>query len=95
MNTSVVHCKRDIYDVYIGHGSIWGNPFKIGQDGTRNEIIIRYEEYIRGTPRLLKRLAELQGRILGCWCAPKACHGDVLIKLLEERSKSTEKDGAV
>ncbi len=80
----VVHCKRDKYDVYIGRPSKWGNPFAIGKDGTREEVIRKYEVWIRGQPKLLSDLHELAGKILGCWCVPNACHGDVLIKLVEE-----------
>jgi hypothetical protein len=80
----VVHCKRDKHDIYIGRGSKWGNPFKIGKDGTREEVIDKYREYILNKPELLAALPELKGKVLGCWCAPKACHGDVLIELIKE-----------
>lgn len=81
----VVHCKKDSYDVYIGRGSLWGNPFKIGKDGTRQEVIDKFEDYLRNNIELLHRLPELTNKVLGCWCAPKACHGDVYIKLLKEK----------
>ena len=77
----VVHCKKDKYDVYIGRPSKWGNPFEIGVHGTREEVIKMYEEYIMNKPELLMSLNELKGKTLGCWCSPKACHGDVLINL--------------
>lgn len=80
----VVHCKKEPYDVYIGRGSKWGNPFSIGKDGTREEVIEKYRQYIMGSPQLLKDLYELKGKILGCWCKPLACHGDVLLDLVEE-----------
>lgn len=83
MATRVVHCKQSHYEVYIGRGSVWGNPFIIGQDGTREEVVERYEEYILGQPKLLGRLRELKGRVLGCWCAPLPCHGDVLARLAD------------
>ena len=72
------------YDVYIGRGSKWGNPFKIGEDGDREEVIKKYEEYIRNKPELLQNLQELRNKRLGCFCAPRACHGDILVKLVEE-----------
>lgn len=60
----------------------WSNPFKLGRDGDRDQIMARYEnEYLPGRPDLLARLDELRGRVLGCWCAPDACHGDVLARL--------------
>lgn len=76
--------------VYIGRGSKWGNPFRIGWDGTREEVIARYAEWIKTKPDLLTALPELRGRDLACYCAPKACHGDVLLQLvadLESRTK--------
>lgn len=83
-NTTVVHCKQGKFDIYIGRGSRWGNPFKIGKDGTREEVIKKYRDWISKQPGLLSSLGELRGKVLGCWCKPKACHGDVLIELLEE-----------
>ena len=84
VTTRVVHCKREPYDVYIGRPGKWGNPFTIGPDGTREEVIIKYEAYIRSKPELLAALPELKDKVLGCWCAPKACHGDVLMRLVSE-----------
>lgn len=77
----VVHCKREKYDVYIGRPSKWGNPFVVGRDGTREQVIEKYRKYIMGNPSLLDSLWELEGKTLGCWCAPLACHGDVLAAL--------------
>jgi hypothetical protein len=74
--------KGEGYDVYIGRPSKWGNPFLIGQDGTREEVIKKYRRYILSRPDLLRQLKELKGKKLGCWCKPKACHGDVLVELL-------------
>jgi hypothetical protein len=79
----VVHCKKAHYDIYIGRPSKWGNPFEIGVDGDRWDVIKKYEEWIKQQPELMSALPELKGKILGCWCAPKACHGDVLEKLLK------------
>jgi hypothetical protein len=84
----VVHCKKAPFDVYIGRPGIWGNPWVIGQHGTREEVIARYEGYIRARPDLLARLPELRGKVLGCWCGPnQPCHGDVLLRLLAEQEK--------
>jgi len=80
----VVHCKRARYDVYIGRPGKWGNPFQIGRDGTRAQVIARYERWLSERPELLAALPELAGKTLGCWCAPKACHGDVLARLAAE-----------
>jgi hypothetical protein len=70
--------KGEPFDVYIGRPSKWGNPFVIGRDGTREEVIQKFEEYLDGSPELLADLHELKGKTLGCFCSPKACHGDVL-----------------
>ena len=82
--TIVVNKYKSSYTVYIGRGSKWGNPFVIGKDGTREEVIEKYEKYLRNNSDLIGSLPELSGEILGCFCKPKACHGDVLIKLLGE-----------
>jgi len=80
---SVVHCKRARYDVYIGRPSKWGNPFKIGPDGTRAEVISKYRAWVESELDLLAALPELHGKVLGCWCKPAACHGDVLAELCQ------------
>jgi len=77
----VVHCKRAPYDVYIGRPSKWGNPFVVGKDGTRKEVIIKYLKWLKNQPELIAALPELKGKVLGCWCAPKECHGDMLARL--------------
>jgi hypothetical protein len=68
---------------YPKQDSIWANPFKIGRDGTREEILQKYRQYIQSNPLLLALLPELQGKILGCWCKPAACHGDILMELVD------------
>lgn len=87
MTTKVVHCKKEPYDVYIGRPSRWGNPFEIGKDGTREEVINKYrtwlmDEYYKGHIQHTE-LSALYGKKLGCWCSPKACHGDVLVEAAE------------
>jgi hypothetical protein len=78
----VVHCKHEPFDVYIGRPSKWGNPFKVGAGGfTRDAASRMYEDYVTGRPELMAALPELRGKVLGCYCAPKPCHGDVLVRL--------------
>lgn len=67
--------------IYIGRGSPGGNPFRIGADGDRPAVIAKYEAWLRDQPNLLKRLDDLRGRSLVCFCAPKPCHGDLLLRL--------------
>ncbi len=81
----VVHCKKDVYDVYIGRPSKWGNPFVIGKDGTRQEVIKKYKNWLVKQPVLMDSLVELRGKRLGCWCSLFACHGDVLVKLVNKK----------
>lgn len=79
---------KEPYDIYIGRGSIWGNPFS-HMSGTkakylvssREEAVSRYEEWIMNQPNLLNRIHELEGKTLCCFCKPKSCHGDILAKL--------------
>ena len=81
--TTVVNIHQT-YDVYIGRPSKWGNPFRIGPDGSRDEVIQKYRDWIGKQPELLKSLPELEGKKLGCFCKPLACHGDVLARLVEQ-----------
>lgn len=67
--------------------SIWANPFKEGRDGTLDEILEKYEIYIRDKIKkenLKNELLKLKGKNLGCWCKPNKCHGDILLKLIKE-----------
>jgi len=65
--------------VRIDRASEWGNPFEVGKDGNREAVVENYDlYYLPHKPSLLKKLDELQGKALGCWCAPQRCHGNVL-----------------
>jgi hypothetical protein len=77
--TRVVHVKRAPYDVYVGRPSPFGNPFVIGRAGDRGTVIRTYRAWLLAQPALVERARrELAGKVLGCWCAPSPCHGDVL-----------------
>ena len=71
--------------------SIWANPYKIGPDMTREQVIEKYKEYITNRlntePALKDELMKLNGKELGCWCSPEPCHGDVLLELINTYSK--------
>lgn len=89
--TNVVHCKKSKYDIYIGRPSMWGNPFSSKKGtlakyyvGSKSEAIHNYKEYLESSAELMNALVELKGKILGCWCKPKPCHGDVIVKLIEK-----------
>lgn len=87
--SNVVNKYKESYDVYIGRGSKWGNPFTVEQYG-RDECINKYKEYILSNPELLADLHELEGKTLGCFCKPKACHGDVLVELLNNLNQENK-----
>jgi hypothetical protein len=83
----VVNKYKESYDVYIGRGSKYGNPFVIGKDGDREKVISLYKHHLwrmfcdgdvsKG------ELLSLSGKKLGCFCKPQACHGDMIVKLFE------------
>ena len=93
---------EDPNNVYIGRAGIvfidkqrfpkqssnFANPFKIGKDGTRDEVIEKYKIYItkklKENVLLQEELLKMKGKNLGCWCAPEPCHGNVLIELLSK-----------
>lgn len=81
----VVNCKTSAYHVYIGRPGPWGNPFIIGKDGTRFEIVEKYETWLRRQEGLLKAAKiALKGKVLGCHCHPLLCHGHILAKIANE-----------
>jgi hypothetical protein len=86
MKTKVVRCGKEKYDVYIGRPSIFGNPFEIGKDGNREDVIKKYREYfyerIEKDINFRAKIRNLKGKILGCWCKPEDCHGDIIVDFL-------------
>lgn len=98
MQTTVVRIQRkqgeivQDCDIYIGRAcyrggwelpqSKWHNPYSVNTYG--DQAIPMYENYLRNNPELLAALPELVGKRLGCWCKPGPCHGDVIVKLLDE-----------
>lgn len=96
--TTVVNKNKEAFDIYIGRGSKWGNPFTHIKDketkaefivNTRSEAIAKYKEWISNQPELLNALEELKDKRLGCFCKPKSCHGDILVELIEEKKYHT------
>lgn len=72
-------------DVYIGRPSKWGNPFVIGRDGTREEVVAKYKKLARNNKKLCEAAKkELRGKTLVCFCKPLACHGDILEEIANE-----------
>ena len=97
METRVVNVLKEEYDILIDRTTIWGNPFKIGKDGTRDEVIEKYQMWLEGSDfkdfkqeerqMILDNISDLRGKTLGCWCKPKSCHGDNYIILIEKLYK--------
>ena len=72
-------------DVYIGRPGrgqkgIWGNPFPLKGEQSRDSVIEQYQEYLLGNLDLASKLRGLKNKRLVCFCKPKHCHGDVLIR---------------
>ncbi len=94
----------DSQNVYVGRAGVvfvekvrfpkeaspFCNPFKVGKDGTREEVIQKFRGYmearLKDNPDLVKELVALKGKNLGCWCAPEPCHADVLMELIQKYS---------
>lgn len=87
-NHPLVQNKKQ-YDgpgVYIGRPSPWGNPFAIGLDGTRSEVLHKYAEWFLSQNEEFHKMTKrkLKGQRLVCWCRPFPCHGDFLAEWVNE-----------
>lgn len=71
----LVHCKKEAFDIYIGRKN-----GKLEQSKWANPYVIG----IHGTRH------ELNGKTLGCWCAPLSCHGEVLVELFNRHVQTKE-----
>jgi hypothetical protein len=84
----ILNDKTGIKERFPKKQSLFANPFKINKNKTREQVIELYENYIRNeinkNDELKDELLKLKGKNLGCWCHPEPCHGDVLIKLIDE-----------
>lgn len=94
--TKVVHFKKDLYDIYIGRlpagkTNKWSYPKELRDSfpvGTpRKQIIEAYRDYVESKPDLVSQLHEIKDKVLGCWCKPKSCHGDILVELISKYCK--------
>lgn len=90
--TTVVNIRKDAYDVYCGRAGkgqdgYFGNPFHLKNSGTRDAAIAKFKEYfyerVERDPEFKRRVLELKGKRLGCFCAPQTCHCDVYVEYLE------------
>lgn len=79
------HKNAPIDAVYVGRGTPFGNPFIIGKDGDRDEVCDKFEEMIHQNENLKKLVKQkLKGKNLICFCSPKRCHADTLLKIANE-----------
>lgn len=108
--TTVVNLKGHRDDpafadvVYVGRpmhrggwhlaGSPLASPFRPGADGSREEVLAKYREYLLGRPDLLALIPPLRGQRLGCWCAPLACHAMVIAELADAPQDAGPPDAA-
>ncbi|OJT30472.1 hypothetical protein BOP96_11525 [Pseudomonas sp. FSL W5-0203] len=80
----------DSYDVYIGRGTLWGNPYQMGKEGTRDEVIAKFaydfeKRFLKLPEKFDENIEKLRGKTLGCHCKPAACHGDVIANYLNSQ----------
>ena len=105
-HTRVVNLRQAPYDVYIGrrgstptsatgvnYPQIFGNPFSVKEYG-RAGCIRKFKEYfldrVENDPPFRAEVLKLQGKILGCFCKPEACHGDVIAQWVDKQAKETK-----
>lgn len=91
--TVVVNIKKTKRcDVYIGRGSIYGNPFIIGKDGIRKDVISKYRDWFYNKlkdKRFCDNVLALKDKSIGCYCKPDDCHGDVIAEYLNGLDKKS------
>lgn len=80
--------------VYVGRGTVWGNPHKITDTCDRKTALALYKAWLKRSPFLLELISkELRGKDLVCYCAPKPCHADILLEIANYPMPSKLKDG--
>lgn len=91
--TDLMHWLENPDHIYIGRAvryvagatkSKWANPFSKKKYG-HQKCVEMYEDYILKNKNLLADIHELEGKVLGCWCKPGPCHGDILVKLAMQK----------
>ena len=88
--------KGNDNNVYIGRKtagfeeSKWANPYRISKTVSRERAVLQFEQYIRGNSALLNDIIELKGKNLGCWCSPDLCHGNILLKIIQETTSEEQ-----
>jgi hypothetical protein len=97
MTCTVVNKYKEPYDVYIGRGTVWGNPHPISDKVSRLQACLLYIDTfiskVKSGEITYEMVLGLQDKRLGCFCRPEACHGLVIlkaVKLASECKNSTE-----
>ena len=94
--SEVVNLYKAKYDVYIGRpgkgqDGYFGNPFRLDAEKDRDKILEQYRSYflhrVENDPEFRRRILELRGKKLGCFCKPKKCHGDIIVEWLETHNE--------
>lgn len=90
--TKIINISKEPYDVYIGRAGkgqsgYFGNPFPLTSITTRKKVMEKYRAYfynrIENDQEFKERILQLKGKVLGCFCKPKMCHGDVIKEFLD------------
>lgn len=101
MPTRVVNISKGfVYDVYIGRAGqgqdgYFGNPFKLGEIGREGVLRLYRDWFYRMLEKDLEfkcRVHKLKGKVLGCFCKPLQCHGDVIVEYLNNLQMPTNED---
>lgn len=84
-----VYISAKLPYVQATEDSIWRTPYHDLEKRDKEAGLQKYEEYVRSNPNLLRQIPHLSETAteLACWCRPKKCHGDVLVKLIDEYRK--------
>lgn len=85
-STTVVNIKHEKCEIFCGRGSLFGNPYRIGDHGTRDDVIEKYRELFYKkllNPDFHDRVMALKGKRLGCYCKPLRCHCDIIVEYLD------------
>lgn len=95
-DVTLTPANEDDY-VFVARPSKWGNPYRSGQDGTKEEVVAHYRAHLRTRPDLMTALPTLFGKVLLCWCeAGTPCHARVLAeeanKLFQQTQQREEKN---
>ena len=93
--TKVVNLRQEKYDIYIGRAGrgqegYFGNPIRLNIGESRGATIEKYRVYfhnrLKNDVEFKTRIHALKGKVLGCFCKPSACHGDVIKEYLDNLS---------